>query len=316
MKRLTKFFVRFMCALLLCAALGASAGAADMSAVDLTRKCSLTVVYAGDGVPFEGLNIEIYRMAELADGVYTLAGDFASYPVDISHVTTQAEWRTVAETLASYVVTDGLVPTAAKKTDENGEAVFTDLGVGMYLVLAKQHRHGHAEYLFEDFLAALPGIDGNGGLQYDVRAIPKYGQYMPAFEEAEYRVIKQWKDGGGADRPDSVAIEIYKDGVLQSTQSLSGDNNWSYAWKASDDGAVWTVKEPNVPHGYTVTTEKKDSMTFVVTNYREPTEDSSDTETVTPKTGDTAVLWPYVLLIFFAGAVLAAAATRGRRVDE
>lgn len=310
MKLTKKILLCVLCALILCVSFGA-----HTLAVDLTRACSLTVLYAGDGVPFAGLDIEIFRMGTLGDdGVYTTAGDFASYPVDISHVTTQAEWHAIADTLASYALTDGLNPTAAGKTDENGEATFAQLEAGMYLVLAEQHLYGDTMYLFENFLVALPSPDENGEPQYDIKAIPKHDQYKPSPEDVTYKVIKQWKDGDGTARPDSVTAEIYKDGALQTTQVLSGENNWSYTWNAPDDGAIWSVKEPNVPHGYTVTAEQN-GATFVLTNHQKLSDDSSD-ETSDPQTGDTAVLWPYVLMMFFAGAVLATVATRCRRVDE
>ena len=308
MERLKRIFLLVLCLLTLCALFGFGTAAERSGEV-----CTLTVVYAGDGVPFEGLQIEIFRMGELNDeGVYTLAGDFRKYPVEISHVTTQAEWHTIADTLASYALTDRLTPTATRLTDQEGEADFGELPFGMYLVLAEQYQNGETVYLFENFLVVLPGVDGEGNPQYHIRAIPKHDQYTPSPQEIPYKVIKEWKDGDGRDRPDFVTVEIFRDGTLQYTQKLSSENNWSFAWTAPDDGAVWTVTEQDVPHGYTVTMEKN-GETFVVTNHRIPDESSDSSDP--PVTGDTEVLWPYVLGLFFAGAILAAVALRGRRIE-
>lgn len=84
-------------------------------------------------------------------------------------------------------------------------------------------------------------------------------------EKVSVRVHKVWDDGGYAERPDKVQVEILKDGEVYETVTLSGENNWQYSLNELPKGSVWSVREKNVPEGYTQSvTNSKD--TFVITN--------------------------------------------------
>lgn len=257
----------------------------------------LTVVYGANDVCFDGLDVSIYRVADIgADNSYTLCGDFAYYPVNVKVVRTQEEWRTIATTLTAYIVADGISATATATTDENGEVSFDGLTKGLYLVSGVQCEKNDMVYVFESFFSSLPRPDENGVAQYDVKAVPKYTSYVPEPDEIEYKVTKQWKDDSSDKRPVSVEVEIYDDGELVYTEILSSDNNWCFTWKGVDDGSKWTVVERNINEGYTVTVTNE-GASFVITN-------AYTSVTPPPQTGDVAVVWPYVLALFSAGAIL------------
>ena len=311
MKHVKKILLYLLCAVLLCGVFGATAGAFDPSLVDPEKDCSLTVVYTGDGTPFEGLEIAVYKVAVWSGESFAPAGDFAEYPVDLSRVTTQGEWRKVAETYYAYLLADGIAPTAKTVTDGEGKASFASLETGLYLIPTQYREHGGRGYRFETFLAALPGGDGDGLPVYDVTAIPKQESHPVEDREITYSVVKQWQDALGVERPASVEVAIYKDGDLRETVTLSGENDWCHTWTAPDDGSLWTVAELNVSEAYTVTVEQS-GTTFTVTNTYIPSEDSSES---TPSPGDTGILWPYILLLFFGGAALVMVAVRTGRVD-
>lgn len=265
--------------------------------IQVDRDCSLTLQYTQGENAFPGLNIQIYRVAEIfTDGTYALWGDFAEYPVNIYGITSQTEWKQVTSTLVAYAAADHLVPDRQAVTDETGMAYFDGLETGMYLVLAVRAEKEQATFLFESFLVSVPNPDENGTYLYDVTAKPKCSGYEPTPGTLEYKVVKHWKDDGET-RPESIIVDILKDGVLQYTQVLSAENNWSYVWKVSGDGSVWQAVERHVPEGYQVTVVSSGN-TVIITNVRTGQPEKP------PETGDTTVLWPYMLAMCISGGML------------
>lgn len=264
--------------------------------IDTDRLCSLTVHYGKKEKKFQGLEIRLFQVAELTeDNKYSLMGDFADYPVDIDNITGQAEWENVVSTLNAYIIADGITPTAIKTTDENGEVVFTDLSAGIYLVQGTEDITDGTVTSFKPFLIALPNLNTDKMWEYEVIVIPKSGENVPTGKEIAYSVIKQWRDAGHTDkRPDSVEIEIYKNGKLYEKQVLSENNNWTYKWIAIDDGSEWQVVERKVPSQYTVTVSSSNTS-FIVTN-------TYIGKTVNPpQTGDTTNIRLYFIVLCISG---------------
>jgi len=278
--------------------------------VDTEKPCSYTVVYKHGNDTFEGLEIKVYRIAEVsAEGVYSLADGFKDYPVKLNGVTSQDEWRAIASTLAAYIAADGIEPTEAGITDSDGKIVFSDIKAGMYLTLSVTTERDSEVTRFETFLTAIPYPENDGIYSYDALAYPKFSSYVPTPDETEHRVVKQWKDTGYADsRPEFVEVDILKNGIVESTQRLTADNNWSYSWKAPNDGAVWQAVERNVSPDYTVTVIESGS-TIIVTNVHNY--DGMNA----PQTGNVSVVWPYALAMCFAGSVLMIVAVWRRKTE-
>ncbi|MBQ7355648.1 MAG: Cna B-type domain-containing protein [Clostridia bacterium] len=281
-----------------------------ISPIDTDRASSLTLHYRYNGEPFADLEIKTYRVAAIyADGTYALTGAFKDYPVNIYGITTAAEWRQVTTTLAAYAVADKLSPTETKPTDHNGTVVFDKITTGMYLTLAVRVEEQGRVTLFESFLTSVPNPDENGKMQYDVTAYPKCEQFEPTPEGIEYKIVKQWKDSGNTHaRPDEVQVDILRNGELQSTQTLSAGNNWCYRWTAPEDGSQWQAVERQIADVYTVTIEENGTAILITNVYNVPEKP--------PQTGETAVLWPYVLAMCIAGGVIMVLAMGRRRGEE
>jgi hypothetical protein len=275
--------------------------------IDVDRASSLTLQYRYNGESFADLEIRTYLVAEIyADGTYELTGDFKDYPVNIYGITSQTEWRQVTTTLAAYATADGLAPTYTKITDDSGTVVFDPIRTGMYLTLAVRVEKEGRVTLFESFLTSVPNPDEKGEMQYDVTAYPKCDQYVPTPEEIEYKVVKQWKDSGNTHaRPDEVQVDILKNGELQSTEILSAENNWCYSWSAPDDGSKWQAVERQIAEVYTVTIEENGTTILITNVYNVPEPP--------PQTGETTVLWHYVLAMCIAGGVILALAIGRKR---
>lgn len=289
MKLLKKYFILLVCITLCCSSIVRAEGI-----IDPEQLSSLTIQYN-----FEGLEIQIFRVAEiLEDGTYVLTDSFKEYDVTMNGVTSQVEWREITSTLSSYAIADKLQPTKKSITNQDGVVVFEDILTGMYLILSVQVIQDEIGYMFENFLVSVPNTDVYGNWQYDVVSYPKSQTFIPSPELKTYEVIKQWKDTGFSQyRPTEVKVDILKDGVLQETQILSSKNNWHYSWETEDDGSRWTVVERNVAENYTVTVSQNGNKFLITNTYEETSEEA-------PGTGDTIVVWPYVLTMFFSGSVI------------
>ena len=261
MKRIVCLF----CALALCLGMVQIKGSA--AALDPDHSCSLTLTYSRNGIVFPGLEIEIYRVAELhADGGYDLIPPFSGYPIKIHGITSQQEWQETAQTVKNFVAANQVPPCRSGVTNGEGVVVFDNLETGLYMVKGTAAQIGNDGYIFRDFMVYLP-TPSNGDYDYDVEARPKVAQYT---QPAGYTVVKLWKDGDAAhERPVSVSVDILKNGILQETVVLDSTNNWSYSWETTDRSGVWTVMERDIPEGYQVSITGSET-TFFITNTKTP----------------------------------------------
>ena len=257
-------------------------------------------------------------------------------------------------TLEAYILSNGTPPTQTAVTDGGGRVRFSQLKPGLYLVSAVYVVEGSVICSFDCVLLDLPGMGADNRWQYQLTVTPK-PEVLPFVgpdEEVEYKVLKLWKgDAGSTDRPDSIEVELFRDGVLERTVTLSQSNHWVYTWSAKETQGNWAVAERNVPAGYTVTAEKR-GTTFVLTNTlgsnnppapEPPGEDppvdnppAGDTPTEqppvqeppveepperpgpadSPVTGDTPHILLYTVLMFVSGAVLLILGMTGKRMRD
>lgn len=102
-------------------------------------------------------------------------------------------------------------------------------------------------------------------------------------------VKKVWELNGKAEMPESVTVNLLKNGKADQTVVLSADNNWSHTWNLLDDSYTWTVSEADVPEGFT-SVITKDGLTFTITNtYQEeetPDDGSGDGDNGSIDSGD------------------------------
>lgn len=281
---------------------------------DPAHACSLTLFYTQNGNAFSDLQIDIYRAAELcANGEYALLDPFSNYPIDIHGITSQQEWQDTAQTIRNYVEANQVEAYQSQKTDEEGRVSFAELETGLYMVKGTTVSNNNGTFVFQDFMIYLPAPVEND-YDYDVEAKPKYTEYTPP---ARYTVVKLWKDSDGSDqRPESVCVDILKDGVVQESVILNSTNYWSYSWEVSDKDGVWSVIEKDVPEGYQVSITNY-KTTFFITNSKSskvpfdpdtPKTDTPDSPDKPypdmPRTGDTSPLLLYVVIMCISGLVL------------
>jgi len=295
-----KIFRRLFALLTVCALLF---GALSVTAfaLDAEKVCSLALHYGYDKNVFEGNGVKLYRVAEVsADGTYTLTGAFTSYRVKLNGVSTQTEWKETAVTLASYAAADSITPDRDDKTDKDGAVRFNELKTGLYLVISDTVETDTEAYIFAPFMISLPNIGEDGMWVYDVSANPKSEAHTVTPAEIEHKVVKLWNDADcSIYRPDSITVDILKNGEKGSEQVLSDKNNWSYTWKSPDDGSVWQAVEREVNEHYTVTVREENNI-ITITNTTTETPDKPEP----PHTGDTNHTQAYVLIMAVSGMAL------------
>ena len=266
---------------------------------------SLTLCYQKGGVVFPDLQVSIYQVAELQnDGTYQLLEPFASASVNLDGITEQAQWQSITQTVFSCIVANGVAPSQMTQTDEGGLAKFANLPEGLFYVQEVVADNANGTYIFNQFMIYLPTPNPDGSFDYVVEANPKCLEFIP---KTQYTVTKLWQDGGNSlNRPKEVIVDIYHQGVLQETQVLSAQNNWTYTWTVTQDNqSGWTVAEREVPEHYKVTVRQNDN-TFTLINTRQGKPNP-------PKTGDTFNPMPLVVIMCISGALLVVLGLYGRR---
>jgi hypothetical protein len=108
-------------------------------------------------------------------------------------------------------------------------------------------------------------------------------------------VQKVWKLDDGRTRPDSVQVQLMKNGTAYGQPvTLNDANNWTCTWDGlADDSSTWTVQEVIVPNGFKTTqqvTAETNGSKVTITNDdtpvkpNKPNSPTKPNKTVNPKT--------------------------------
>ena len=143
-------------------------------------------------------------------------------------------------------------------TDHNGKASISDLSLGLYFVKQINSVDGFA--VCKSFLVTIPIIE-NKEYIYDIDASPKteLSQYI------SISIEKQWKTDKKSNIPEQVTVQLYKDNEVIKTAILNKDNNWKVEYKNMLKSDTYTIKEINVPKGYS-DVYKQNGYDFTVIN--------------------------------------------------
>lgn len=88
--------------------------------------------------------------------------------------------------------------------------------------------------------------------------------YLPV----DVSVEKVWDDNDNSERPDSVTVQLYRDGTAYgSSVELNDSNEWKHKWTNLERGRTWTVEEIDVPEGYRASiTYDEEENEWIITN--------------------------------------------------
>lgn len=308
-------------ALLLCICLfltpcsASAASTADAKEpISPNRDCTISLTYRYNEKIFIGASVRLYHIATVsADFQYTLTSLFANSHLVLNGIRTAGEWDIVRSTLESYILANGIVETITAVTDSDGQVTFDSLKTGLYFAAAVQATEDDTTCFFDSSLIAAPGLGADALWEYQVTAIPK-PEVLPPIdpdEETQFKVLKLWKGDASSNRPDTIEIELFRNGESYQTVILSEATHWSFAWTAPADGADWVVVERNIPSGYAMTVDER-GTSFVITNTLIP--DSPETSPGdVGRTGDTSHTLLYTIMIYVSGMLLVLLGLLGKR---
>ena len=266
---------------------------------DTSAETSLTITFAPEDTPAEGVEFRAYLVADVDEFCnMTVAAPFDNYSIDLSKPTADT-YRELETMLPGYIAADGIEVSYTATTDENGVAAFGSIPAGLYLVVGDTFEANRKIYEPTTGMICLPNRLEDESWEYDVEVTPKF-ESRPDSEPIELDVLKVWDDNNNEKRPESVTIELYENDELYDTVTLNKENNWQYKWDNLYAKRSWNIVEKDVPEGYTVKIETQ-GQRYVVTNTKKTTPPSDKPGGGLPQTG---LLWWPVPILVVAGLVL------------
>lgn len=202
-------------------------------------------------VPVEEMEWNVFRVAEKQNGKYVLIGDFANCNFNIDKLTDDNMYE-FTDLILGTIFAEKIQPLAVKSSDSNGILDFTELEHSVYFAYP-------TDEAFDSYILTQVGVNGEAVTTVYPKLNDSDSPGGGSGSKAEkYRVYKEWVDDEEviAERPTSVIVDIYKNGVLQYTQVLSDENGWYFEWPSDKNGSRWTIAERTHAKGYRVTMDK------------------------------------------------------------
>lgn len=273
--------------------------------INKEQDVSLTLSCSHENVPFY-----LYYVASIDEyGELGVNSSFSDFNVNITGKNDEA-WNELALTLAGYVDQEQMTPAASKKTDVNGNITFPSLDQGLYLICSEKVSSNGMIYQTSPSMVLLPSLDEiNNDWVYDVNVNPKGEEIEDT--NTSIKVQKVWKDSGNENkRPSSIRVQLYKDGEIYDSITLSEENNWQHIWENCSTKSNYTLVEQKLD-GYTVVVSKE-GITYLITNtYKMPS--STVPNKNIPFTGQ---LWWPVLVLVTVGLIFIVIGLIRRRQNE
>lgn len=142
-------------------------------------------------------------------------------------------------------------------TNVNGIVKFDNLDLGLYFVKQTKSVKGYSNV--DSFLTAIPKVEDNMWV-YDIKANPK----TEIYKVIDVIIEKKW-NSHNEDLPKEVTIELYDDELLIDSIKLNKNNDWTYTFENMKLSDKYSVKEVNIPKGYTPS-YKVNNYVFTVIN--------------------------------------------------
>lgn len=246
--------ISFCLVVVLLTALPITAYAQDL---DFNQKGSIRValVEKNGNTPIAGAELSVYHVATVAlnskgNLSYNYTEPFEACGAEIDDPGLSAK-------LEQFLNTQAVTATKAV-TDSLGTANCTGLPLGLYFVKQTNTVEGFAPC--KPFLVTVPLLS-DGVYHYDVEATPK----TEVAKLTSITIKKVWNTDETSKIPDSVTVQLLRNGTIVKTATLNAQNQWQATFPDMPESDDYSVQEINIPQGFTVT-YAQNGYSYTVTN--------------------------------------------------
>ena len=216
---------------------------------------SVTLTEQKQNEPIVGAELSVYFVASVvmdADGnlLYDYTDDFENFDTAIDDTS-------LALKLEAFVSQNG-TPYVKMTTNADGTAKCDELPLGLYFIKQTGEVEGFAPCT--SFVVTVP-YEKDGEYLYEVNATPK----TDVARLTSITIKKVWNTDDSTSAADSVTVQLLKNGTVIKTATLNAQNNWQITYDDMPESDAYSIKEVNVPKGFTAT-YKQENYVFTVTN--------------------------------------------------
>lgn len=222
---------------------------------DLGKTASVSVTLIEQNEPVVGAELSVYYVAtvvmdENGNLIYDYTNDFKQLGIALNDVSLAAKLDTF--------VSQYNVPSVKMTTNADGTALYGEIPLGLYFVKQTGAVDGFAPCT--PFIVTVPN-EKDGEYVYEVNASPK----TEVERLTSITIKKVWNTDKSTEAAKSVTVQLLKGENVLKTAILSDDNNWQITYNDMPESDEYSVKEVNVPKGFTAT-YKQSGNVFTVTN--------------------------------------------------
>lgn len=244
--------------------------------VDLNKKGSISINLKGEN-NIVGAEIQIIQIGKVNIVNNNLVFEYIDELNDCNYKLSDENIKNI-----EVCIQNKKLNVTTKITDNNGKVLFDNLNLGVYYI--KQINKIKNFSQIDPILIMLPK-EINNSFEYNIDASPK----IEILDLTDIKIKKIWNTDKKDKILNHVTIELYKDKEKIETVTLNEENNWEIVIEGLPKSDSYSVKEINLPKGYTVTYNLNE-YTFTVTN--------------TPSLVDTGQITYVYNIILFIGIML------------
>lgn len=223
--------------------------------LEKTGSVSVTLTERYDKEPIVGAELSMYYVATVvmdADGklIYDYTKDFKQFNTAIDDAS-------LATKLDAFVSQHN-VPSIKITTNAEGTALCDEIPLGLYFVKQTGVVEGFAPCT--SFVVTVPGMNADGYV-YEVNASPK----TEVARLASITIKKVWNTDASTEAAERVTVQLFRNGNVVKAATLNAQNNWQVTFTDMPESDAYSIKEVDVPKGFTATYSKT-GYVFTVTN--------------------------------------------------
>lgn len=180
---------------------------------------TVTLTKGGEGTSVEGVEVTCLKVGDIEGGEYQLENTYEGLGLDINNLKSADDLEKAAKKIADAAGSKG----GTAKTDSNGKVVFSDLGIGVYLIDAVEN--DKYDVVTPSLVSIPTWSEENGEMVYDLSVMPKH----------EARKKKEPDEPSGKGSPQTnveTRLPYYGAGCVAILVALVGFNvYWSFRSK-------------------------------------------------------------------------------------